>query len=294
MNISFESGSSNNNKSNGSTTRRKWTAAARAPTGITAFDLMLNGGFMKGDSVLVTGAAGTGKTNMALQFLYNGVVKFGENGIYVTFEEMPDQIYRDALSIGMDLEKLESENKLRVISTSPEILAKNRDLVFDPSFAPNKKVERVVVDSISYFGLLLAEGMAGNSGNNIRDETYSLIRYLKTKGITSLLIHEAQSSSTSSEMTMIQNNGGGIHESGLSFLADCVVVLKYVEIESAIRRALAILKMRGSDHNKLLREVRITSAGFDVGDSFEQWEGVLSGTPRKSFGAKVSKAFGGI
>lgn len=71
-------------------------AKGRAPTGISEFDAMLNGGFMKGDCVLVTGAAGTGKTNLALQFLYNGVVKYGENAVYVTFEQMPDQIYRDA------------------------------------------------------------------------------------------------------------------------------------------------------------------------------------------------------
>lgn len=267
MNISFEGN------------KRKW-AGIRAPTGITAFDLMLCGGFMKGDSVLVSGAAGTGKTNLALQFLYNGVLKFGENGLYVSFEEMPDQIYRDAISLGMDLEKLESENRLRIVSTSPDVLLKNREMIMDPSFAPNKKVERVVIDSISYFGLM--------EKNNVRDEVYSMIRYLKTKGMTSLLIQEAQSE------TMQSVPGGTPEGSSLSFLADCVVVLKYVEIESSIRRALAILKMRGSDHDKLLREVRITSAGFDVGDSFEQWEGVLSGTPRKSFGAKVSKAFGGI
>ncbi|MGI0005198.1 MAG: RAD55 family ATPase [Nitrososphaera sp.] len=245
----------------------------RSPTGIPEFDAMLNGGFMKGDCALVSGAAGTGKTNLALQFLFNGVNKYGDNGVYVTFEQMPDQIYRDAKTLGMNLEKLESENRLKVISTSPEVLVQNPDMIAD--FAPDK-VERIVVDSISYFEL---------TRKNVRDEIYTLIRHLKTKGTTSMLLHEAQTDIL---------HGLGPHEHGLSFLADCVVVLKYVEIESAIRRAVAILKMRGSDHEKLLREIKITARGIEVGGAFEQWEGVMSGAPHKSFALKVSKAFGGI
>ncbi|AIC15229.1 putative KaiC family protein kinase [Nitrososphaera viennensis EN76] len=249
-------------------------AKGRAPTGISEFDAMLNGGFMKGDCVLVTGAAGTGKTNLALQFLYNGVVKYGENAVYVTFEQMPDQIYRDAKNLGMNLEKLEEENRLKVISTSPDVLVQNQDMISEFS---SERAERIVIDSISYFEL--------SRKNSVRDEIYTLIRYLKTKGATSMLLHEAQADTT---------HGFGPYDHGLSFLADTVVVLKYVEIESAIRRAVAILKMRGSDHEKTLREIRITSKGIEVGGSFEQWEGVLSGAPHKSFALRVSKAFGGI
>ncbi|MEM2141023.1 ATPase domain-containing protein [Nitrososphaera sp.] len=249
-------------------------ARGRAPTGVLEFDAMLNGGFMKGDCVLVTGAAGTGKTNLALQFLYNGVTKYGEHAVYVTFEQMPDQIYRDAKTLGMNLEKLEEENRLKVVSTSPDVLVQNPDMITDFSA---ERAERIVIDSISYFEL--------SRKNSVRDEIYTLIRYLKTKGATSMLLHEAQTESP---------HGFGPYEHGLSFLADTVVVLKYVEIESAIQRAVAILKMRGSDHEKTLRELKITPKGIEVGGSFDQWEGVLSGAPHKSFAIRMSKAFGGI
>src|SRR5439155_1380370 len=82
-------------------------------------DEMLRGGFMDKDAVMVAGSAGTGKTTLALEYLVNGATQFGEPGIYLTFEQLPDQIYRDAENFGWDLRKLETENKLRVVCTSP-------------------------------------------------------------------------------------------------------------------------------------------------------------------------------
>ena len=82
----------------------------RVRTGIADFDAMLSGGFMRGDAVMLAGSAGSGKTTIALQYLVNGIA-MGEPGIYLTFEQMPDQIYRDALNFGWDLRKLESEGK---------------------------------------------------------------------------------------------------------------------------------------------------------------------------------------
>ncbi len=83
---------------------------------------MLSGGFLEKDAVMLAGSAGMGKTTLALQYLVNGISNYGENGIYVTFEQLPDQIYRDAQSFGWDLRKLEHENKFRLICTSPDLL----------------------------------------------------------------------------------------------------------------------------------------------------------------------------
>ncbi|MBI2127249.1 MAG: circadian clock protein KaiC, partial [Thaumarchaeota archaeon] len=94
----------------------------RVRTGISDLDKMLGGGFMEGDAVLLAGSAGTGKTTLALQYLVNGVTQFGDAGIYVTFEQLPDQIYRDAKNFGWDLRKMEEQNKFRLICTSPELL----------------------------------------------------------------------------------------------------------------------------------------------------------------------------
>jgi len=94
----------------------------RIKTGIRGLDEMLQGGFLEGDAVMVAGPAGSGKTTLALQYVVNGVTQFGHNGIYVTFEQLPDQIYRDAKNFGWDLRKMEEEDKLRLVCTSPQLL----------------------------------------------------------------------------------------------------------------------------------------------------------------------------
>src|SRR3989440_8825702 len=95
---------------------------ARNRTGILELDEMLRGGFMDKDAVMIAGSAGTGKTTLALEYLVNGATKFGEPGIYLTFEQLPDQIYRDAENFGWDLRKLEQQDKFRLVCTSPDLL----------------------------------------------------------------------------------------------------------------------------------------------------------------------------
>ena len=80
---------------------------------------------MDKDTMMIAGSAGTGKTTLGLEYLVNGATRFGESGIYLTFEQLPDQIYRDAENFGWDLRKLEAEDKLGVVCTS-------RDLLLEP------------------------------------------------------------------------------------------------------------------------------------------------------------------
>src|SRR5438093_5258551 len=94
----------------------------RQRTGVKELDEMLCGGFLPGDAVLLEGGAGTGKTTLALQHLVNGATQFGESGIYLTFEQLPNQIYRDCQALGWDIRRIEDEDKFRLICTSPNIL----------------------------------------------------------------------------------------------------------------------------------------------------------------------------
>src|SRR2546426_4396117 len=126
---------------------------SRVKTGIVELDEMLRGGFMPGDAVMLAGSAGTGKTTLALQYLVNGV-KLGEPGIYLTFEQHPDQIYRDAKNFGWDLQKLEADDKLRIVFTSPDLLMGEGDpetLLEEPIKAV--KARRIVVDSLSHLSM---------------------------------------------------------------------------------------------------------------------------------------------
>ena len=235
----------------------------RVRTGIPGVDEMLGGGFIEGDSVIVLGSAGTGKTVFGLQYLVNGVRQFNENGMFVTFEQLPDQLYRDALNFGWDLRKLEKENRFRLICTSPDLLLESKDehLLDEP--IRQMRPKRIVVDSLSHLELIV-------HGSDFRREAYRLIRYFKTKGISALLTWETH------DMT-----GTSLTRTGMSFLADCVIPLRYVEIDSAMRKALAILKLRGSEHDKHLREFEITSSGIKVAKPFVGFEGIVTGSPRK-------------
>jgi circadian clock protein KaiC len=240
----------------------------RVKSGIVELDQMLMGGFMDKDAVMVAGSAGAGKTTLALQYLVNGALSYGEPGIYITFEQLPDQIYRDASSFGWDLRKLEEENKLRIICTSPDLMLSSSggESILD---IPIKDIhpKRIVIDSLSHLQMFIEE-------KNFRLEVYRLVSELKTKGLSSFMLWE-----TPQMMGQISS----ITDYGMSFLVDSILLLKPVEIDSRIRRALVILKMRGSDHDKALREYYIDAVkGFVVLNPFDNFEGILSGSARRT------------
>ena len=246
----------------------------RVKTGIPELDEMLRGGFMEGDAVLLAGSAGSGKTTLALQYLINGI-KQGEPGVYVTFEELPDQIYRDAKNFGWDLRKMEEENKFRIICTSPNLLLESEgENLLDESLK-DVRPRRIVIDSLSHLAMYVDK-------HDLRKEAYRLTMHLKTKGLSSLLIWESP---------QITGAAFTVTEVGLSFLVDCIVVLKPVEIESSMRKALVILKMRGSDHDKHLREFQITPTGIKIESAFTDYEGVISGSPRRVASEKFMDLF---
>ena len=241
-------------------------SGARVKSGIAELDEMLHGGFMQGDSVLLAGSAGSGKTTLALQYLVNGIVRDGEAGIYVTFEQMPDQIYRDAKNFGWNLRKLEEENKFRLICTSPDIILESSGENLLDEVLRDIQPKRIVIDSLSHLEMFLADK------KDMRREAYRIISFLKTKGMSSILVWESSQTGA---------NQFNVTEMNLSFLVDCIIALKPVEIESSIRKALVILKMRGSDHDKHLREYEITPTGIKITSTFQNYEGIITGTPRK-------------
>src|SRR5712664_2900719 len=204
---------------------RRGAEGLRVKTGIVELDEMLRGGFMPGDAVMLAGSAGTGKTTLALQYLVNGV-KLGEPGIYVTFEELPDQIYRDAKNFGWDLRKLEEDDKFRVICTSPDLMLESeKDSLLDDVIR-DIQPRRLVVDSLSHMEMFVKKG-------DMRKEAYRLVMQLKTRGISSVLLWESP---------QISGASFAVTDVGLSFLVDCIVALKPVEIESSMRKALVVLK----------------------------------------------------
>jgi circadian clock protein KaiC len=248
----------------------------RVKTGIVGLDQMLHGGLLPGTANLVEGAPGTGKSTLGMQFIYNGITQFDEPGLIVTFEEFPQQYYRDATNFGWDFRKLEAEGKLRVIMSSPEVTRSGLENV-DGTISKAVRdmgAKRILVDSISHFRRLSADPL------DLREIEYGFINGLKREQLTSVLTRESQVLFGEAQQT----------DEYIAFTVDSYTLLRYVEIESAISKALLVLKLRGSDHAKDIRQFEVTADGIVVKSRFEGQEGIMSGSPHQMSDAFM-KAF---
>jgi circadian clock protein KaiC len=239
----------------------------RVTTGVPGLDKMLLGGFLPQTANLVEGAPGTGKTTLGMQFIHHGIAVCGEPGLILTFEEFPQQYYDDAASFGWDFRRMEREGKLRVVMTSPEVSKADLEQVGGriERLVQEIGAKRVLVDSVSHF-----ERLSG-SPTELRSLVYGFVNALKREGLTSVLTRESMA---------LLGEGDGADDT-LAFLVDSYTLLRYVEIDSAVHKALLVLKMRGSNHDKGIRQFAVTSRGIEVRAPFEGREGIMSGSPRR-------------
>jgi circadian clock protein KaiC len=240
---------------------------ARAPVGIAGLDEMLHGGLISGSVALVQGAPGTGKTTFGMQFLHEGVKAHDEAGLLVTFEQFPHTLYRDALAHGWSLREMEQAGMLRVVFTSPQVFLASLQAPASPinSAIRDMGVKRAVIDSVTHFQSLTHDPV------ELRAHYNHLINGLRREGITSLLLSE------DSGPDLVRSDRGR-----LAFAADSVILLRYVEIDSVMQRAVAVLKIRGSQHDKEIRRFEIERGGVSVYEAFRDREGLLSGISRRT------------
>ncbi|MBI3359676.1 MAG: ATPase [Chloroflexi bacterium] len=241
----------------------------RVRTGIQGYDDMLGGGYLPQTANLVEGAPGTGKTTLGMQFIYNGVAQFDEPGLILTFEEFPQQYYSDAASFGWNFRALEQSGKLRVVLTSPEVSLSDLRQVGGriETMAREVGARRVLVDSLSHFERLAPDPLA------LRESVYTFINALKREGLTLVLTRESTA--------LLGDAGTGEGEEDIAFVVDSYTLMRYVEIESAVRKAMLVLKVRGSEHARDIRQFEVTGRGLEVQARFEGREGIMSGSPRR-------------
>ena len=237
---------------------------SRVAFGINALDGMISGGLLTGSANLLEGAPGTGKTTLAMQFIHSGITKYKEPGIIITFEEFPQQYYHDALQFGWDFKKLEEEGSLKIVFSDPHVALEELNKM-DGQFV--KMIEemgakRVIVDSINHF-----ESLAGDQ-QELREIERKFINALKREKVTSILLRENDN---------VLGQGTQV-TSKIPFIVDSYILLRYVEIDSTIEKAVCVLKMRGSDHQKDIRCFKITPHGIEVEAKFSGREGIMSGT----------------
>jgi circadian clock protein KaiC len=234
----------------------------RVAVGVPSLDAMIDNGFPRGTTTMVAGAAGTGKTLLGLHFIVNGGAR-GEPGVIVTFQENPVQLREIARSFGWDLRQMEAEGMLAHLYNSPVEI--QPDIHTDRVKMAVERVgaRRVLIDSLRDLEIATPDKV------RYRDYVYSLVEDFKRHGITTLITNEIAQLFGEFQLS----------EHGISFIADNVILLRYVELEGRISRALSILKMRGSFHDKTIRELLISNQGIAIGEPIKALTGILTGTP---------------
>lgn len=158
--------------------------SVRASSGVPGLDTVLEGGFVQGSTILLEGAPGAGKTTLALQFLMEGA-RHGEAGLYITFEELPDQIYRDAGEFGWNLHEFETQGLLRVVSTSADALMAE---LLEPGGWVDEMVEELGVKRLAVDSVTVVSQLA--HGGESRPILFTIRSALRRLGVTSVLIRE--------------------------------------------------------------------------------------------------------
>lgn len=236
----------------------------RVKTGIPALDEMLNGGLIRSSSTLVTGSAGTGKTLLGLHFLAAGAAA-GERGLMVSFQENPEQLRIRAANFGIGEALRQDGGLTEVLFLSPVEL--NLDAAADSirEAIVRRSVQRIVIDSVAELEF------AVRYPERFDDFVASLVGFFRGHEVTTLMTRE---------ITQLFGTELTIASRGLSYIVDNIVLLRYIELQAQIRRAITVLKSRGSNHDKTLRELVIDDGAVRIGPPFRNLSGLMTGMPR--------------
>lgn len=231
-------------------------------SGIPSLDRMLgNGsGFFKGSGILVSGSSGTGKTSLAASFA-NSICKRGKKCLYFAFEESPEQIMRNMLSIGIDLRTHSERGLFQCNASRPSLYGLEMHLVEIHRRIERFKPEAIVIDPISN---LATVGM----GPEVKGMLTRLVDYLQQQQITALFT----TLTSSRERT----------EGEIASLVDVWIDLHEIESNSERNRGLFIMKSRGMKHSNQIREFVITDDGIDLVDVYLGPNGILTGSARET------------
>ncbi len=224
----------------------------RCPTGIVGFDKLCQGGFVRNSNNLIVGGPGTGKSTFLLQFLWNGVTKFNENGLYCSFESDIVDTLNDAMAYGWDFSKQSAEGRIKFMRFSPQTSIEELKIELTKIIAQNN-IRRICFDPISVLALNLSDK------GKIRETIFELSSLMKRFKITTVFVDE----SLEGEMGEIYN-GEWTKTDILRFLSDSVSVFYESSVAGVGDRAIRMVKMRRTNHERKVAGMTIRANGMDV------------------------------
>jgi len=235
------------------------SSTVRIPSGIPQLDDMCHGGFFRDSIILVSGATGCGKTLMSTQFAAGGFAN-DERCLFFAFEESAEQLRRNAEGWGVDFGAMEASDNLKLISTYPETAGLEDHLIHMKDAIAEFKPNRVALDSLSALERVTTE-------KSFREFVIGLSSFIKQQEIAGLF--------TSTTPSLL--GGSSVTEAHISTITDSIILLRYVESFGEMLRGITVLKMRGSMHDKSIREYSIGSQGMVIGKPFRNVSGILAG-----------------
>ncbi|AXS84004.1 hypothetical protein D0851_13800 [Marinobacter sp. Arc7-DN-1] len=227
----------------------------------------MGGGIERGTVSVLSGPTGVGKTTLGMQIMRTAALQ-GERAVVYSFEEQPRILKHRCRSLSMPLDDLLEQDQLHIetveaVSYSPDELSHS---VREEVEINNTRL--VMLDSLS--GYKLSVGRLSVAGDDVVERLHALCRYLVSRGVTVLILNEIAS---------IAGNEVRATDSGISYLADTIVMLRYVEFNSELRKTIGVLKKRTSDFERSLRAFEITPNGLNVGEPLKGLQGILHGQP---------------
>lgn len=237
----------------------------RVSSGVDELDKMCGGGMYRDSIILVSGATGTGKTLTVTQYV-KAAISAGQRALLVGAEESREQLTRNAASWGVDFEKAEADGLLKIVCRYPEVMSLEDHLLQMKKEITEFKPERVAIDSLSAFERV-------STAKSFREFVIGLTSTIKHQEITGMITNT----------TSLLVGGEYVTESHISTITDTIILLRYVELHGEMRRGLTVLKMRGTWHEKDIREYVIDSQGMHIRSTFRGVHGILTGSPTYSY-----------
>jgi circadian clock protein KaiC len=231
-------------------------------SGDPQIDKLLGGGLTCGTSLLVTGAAGTGKSVLCTQYAHTAVAR-GENVLFYLFDERMRTFRLRTQALGMDVSEAIETGQLRLQQIEPTSLSPGEFASQVVTAVESGKISLVVIDSINGYMQSMPEERL------LPIQVHELLSFLSNNGVTSI-------------MTLVQHGifGNPVDEAAeVSYLADSVILMRYFEVHGSVRQAVSVVKRRSGDHERTIRECRVGQGGLRVGEPLRNFQGVLTGVP---------------
>jgi len=241
---------------------RQISSRERLRSNIVGLDSLMGGGLERGTSTLVQGAAGTGKSTIAALFAASAAER-GERTAMFIFDESKNTLFSRMAGLGVDLRQYDENGTITVTQIDPAEMSPGELASVVRASVDQGGASIVVIDSLNGY----LQSMPDE--NFLIVQLHEMLSYLGQLGVASLLV-SAQQGMMGTQMTSPVD---------ASYLADTVVMLRYYEDLGEVKQAVSVVKMRGGQHERTIREFRMRDGRVTVGEPLRNYRGVLSGIP---------------